>query len=61
MSDDRLETQYRTLVSQQDLLVQVQGVLGCVGQELKPFAQASSSKLEALWPLIGNSCHLPFH
>ena len=60
MGDDRLKTRYHTFVGQQDLLVKVQGVFCCIGRELKPFTQACPSKLEALRPLIGDPCHLPF-
>ena len=54
MGDDGLETWYRTLVGEQDLLVQVQGVLCSVGQEFESFSQACSSKLETLRPLKGD-------
>ena len=54
MGDDGLETWYRTLVSEQDLLIQVQGVLCSVGREFESFSQACSSKLETLHPLEGN-------
>ena len=54
MGDDGLETWYRTLVGEQDLLVQVQGVLCSVGREFESFSQACSSKLETLRPLEGD-------
>ena len=38
MGNDGLETWYRTLVSEQDLFVQVQGVLCSVGQDPLPGA-----------------------
>ena len=60
MGDDRLKTRYRTFVGQQDLLIQVQGIFCCICRELKPFTQACLSELEALRPLIGDPCRLPF-
>ena len=59
MGNNGLETWYRTLVGEQDLLVQVQGVLCSVGQEFESFSQACSSKLETLRPLEGNPACLP--
>ena len=59
MGNNGLETQYRTLVGEQDLLVQVQGVLCSVGWEFESFSQACSSKLETLHPLEGDPGCLP--
>ena len=59
MGDNGLETWYRTLVSEQDLLVQVQGVLCSVGREFESFSQACLSKLETLHPLEGDPGCLP--
>ena len=57
--NDGLETWYCTLVGEQDLLVQVQGVLCSVGWEFESFSQACSSKLETLCPLKGDPGCLP--
>ena len=59
MGNDRLETWYRTLVGEQDLVIQVQGVLCSVGRELESFSQACSLKLETFHPLKGDpaACH----
>ena len=59
MGDDGLETWYHTLVSEQDLFIQVQGVLCSVGREFESFSQAFSSKLETLCPLEGDPGCLP--
>ena len=50
---------HRTLVGEQDLLIQVQGVLCSVGRECESFSQACSSKLETLHPLEGDPGCLP--
>ena len=59
MGNDGLETWYHTLVGEQDLLIQVQGVLCSVGREFESFSQACSSKLETLCPLEGDPGCLP--
>ena len=59
MGNDGLETWYCTLVGEQDLLVQVQGVLCSVGWEFESFSQACSLKLETLHPLEGDPGCLP--
>ena len=61
MGDDGLETWYRAFISKQDLLVQVQGVLCCIGQKFESFTQAHLTELETLCLFMSDSSHLPFH
>ena len=60
MGDDRLEAWYGAFISEQDLLIQVQGVLCCIGQEFGSFTQAHPMELETLCPFISGSSCLPF-